>query len=69
MFKNFPIGSENRKLQFRWEIYNLFNHTQYNAVNNVARFDPQGNQVNTAFGQVTSARQERRMQGSLRFTF
>lgn len=69
MFKNFPIGSEKRKLQFRWEIYNLFNHTQYGGVNNVARFDPQGNQVNTAFGQVTSARQERRMQGSLRFIF
>jgi len=70
MFKNFPIGaSEKRKLQFRWEIYNLFNHTQYSAVNNVARFDPQGNQVNAAFGQVTNARQERRMQGSLRFIF
>ncbi len=69
MFKNFPIGSERRKLQFRWEFYNLFNHTQFGGVNNVARFDPQGNQVNALFGQVTSARNERRMQGSLRFIF
>jgi len=69
MFKNVPIGGEKGKLQFRWEIYNLFNHTQFNGVNNIARFDPQGVQVNAAFGQVTSARQERRMQGSLRFIF
>jgi len=69
MFKNVPIGGEKGKLQFRWEIYNLFNHTQFNGVNNIARFDPQGVQVNAAFGEVTSARQERRMQGSLRFIF
>ena len=69
MFKNFPIGGEKRRLQFRWEFYNLFNHTQFASVNNTARFDPQGNQVNAAFGQVTAARNERRMQGSLRFIF
>jgi hypothetical protein len=69
LFKNFPIRSERRNLQFRWEFYNFFNHTQYSAVNNTARFDPQGNQVNAAFGQVTATRTERRMQGSLRFTF
>ena len=69
MFKNFPIAGERRKLQFRWEFYNLFNHTQYGGVNSTARFDPQGNQVNAAFGQVNSARNERRMQGSLRFLF
>ena len=68
MFKNFPVG-EHRKIQFRWEFYNILNHTQFSSVNNIARFDPQGVQVNAAFGQVTAARFERRMQGSLRFSF
>ena len=69
LFKNFPIRGERQRLQLRWEFYNLFNHTQFNGINGTARFDPQGVQVNAAFGQVTSARNERRMQGSLRFTF
>jgi hypothetical protein len=69
IFKNFPVFSEKRTLQFRWEFYNFFNHTQFSAVNNTARFDVQGNQVNAAFGQVTAARLERRMQASLRFNF
>lgn len=50
-------------------MYNAFNHTQYSGVDATARFDPQGNQVNARFGQVTSARSPRVMQGSLRFTF
>ncbi|MFN7919312.1 MAG: carboxypeptidase-like regulatory domain-containing protein [Bryobacteraceae bacterium] len=69
IFKNFPLFSEKKNLQFRWEFYNLFNHTQFSAVNNTARFDTAGVQVNTAFGQVTAARLERRMQASLRFSF
>ncbi len=69
IFKNFPVFSEKRLIQFRWEFYNLFNHTQFSGVNNIARFDPAGNQVNAQFGQTTAARNERRMQASLRFTF
>jgi hypothetical protein len=69
VFKNFPVFSEKRTLQLRWEFYNLLNHTQFSAVNNTARFDPQGAQVNAQFGQVTAARLERRMQASLRFNF
>ena len=69
LFKNFRFKSENRSLQFRWEIYNLFNHTQWNAVDTTARFDAAGAQVNTRFGQVTGARNPRQMQGSLRFSF
>ncbi|MFN0111307.1 MAG: carboxypeptidase regulatory-like domain-containing protein [Blastocatellia bacterium] len=68
-FKNFPLFSEKTKLQFRWEIYNIFNHTQFNAVDTAARFDAAGAQVNTRFGQVTGARNPRVMQGSLRLTF
>ena len=69
LFKKFPVKGEERYFQFRWEMYNAFNHTQYSDVDATARFDPQGNQVNARFGQVTSARSPRVMQGSLRFTF
>jgi hypothetical protein len=68
-FKNFPLKAESRYLQFRWEIYNIANHTQWSGIDATARFDAAGNQVNTRFGQVTGARSPRVMQGSLRFTF
>lgn len=64
-FKNIPLLSEKKKLQFRWEMYNAFNHTQFDAVDNTARFDAQGRQVNTRFGEIIGAR----MQASLRFSF
>jgi hypothetical protein len=38
-------------------------------VDNTARFDALGNQVNARLGQVISTRTPRVMQGSLRFTF
>ncbi|MCC6856969.1 MAG: TonB-dependent receptor [Bryobacterales bacterium] len=69
LFKNFPIRSESRYLQFRWEMYNAFNHTQFQSVDTTARFDPQGNQVNTRFGQVIAARAARVIQASLRLAF
>jgi hypothetical protein len=69
VLKNFPIGSEARYFQLRWEMYNAFNHTQFAGVDATARFDPQGTQVNTRFGQAISARMPRIMQVSLRFTF
>lgn len=68
-FKNIPLLSEKKKLQFRWEMYNAFNHTQFDAVDNTARFDAQGRQVNTRFGEIIGARAPRRMQASLRFSF
>jgi hypothetical protein len=67
--KNFPVKSEKRYIEFRWEAYNAFNHTQYAGLNTAARFDINGNQTNTLFGTVTSTRTPRVMQGSLRFTF
>ncbi len=69
LFKNVPLGGDKRQMQFRWEFYNTFNHTQYSGVDNTARFDPAGNQVNPTFGQITSTRSPRIMQGSLRFRF
>jgi hypothetical protein len=61
--------SERQRLQFRLELYNAFNHTQFSAVDTAARFDAAGNQVSTSFGRVTAARDARLMQMSLRLTF
>jgi hypothetical protein len=68
LFKDFPLKG-NHRLQFRWEIYNLFNHPQWNEVETEAQFDADGRQTNSDFGAVTSARNERRMQFSLRYSF
>jgi hypothetical protein len=68
IYKNFPI-KERARLQFRWEMYNFFNHSQWNGVDATARFNPAGQQINGQFGQVTSARNPRQMQGALRIDF
>jgi hypothetical protein len=68
--KRFPIRGEQRFLQFRWEAYNVLNHTQYSGINTAAKYDlATGAQTNGQFGQVTSARTARVMQGVLRFVF
>jgi hypothetical protein len=67
--KRFPFKNERKSLIFRWETYNTFNHTQYSGVNTSAQFNPAGQQVNAQFGQVTSTRLPRVMQGTLRFVF
>jgi hypothetical protein len=68
IFKNFPVSDIGR-FQFRWELYNAFNHAQFQGVDTTARFDPAGNQVNGRFGALTSTGPGRVMQGSLRFSF
>jgi len=68
ILKLFPIR-EKLRLQFRWELYNAFNHTQFSGVDSSTRFDLSGKQTNTRFGAVTSAHDSRRMQGSLRLIF
>ena len=68
MFKNFDTGC-GRRLQIRWEIYNLFNTVNWSGINTTAQFNPAGEQVNLAFGKATSARDPRIMQGAIRFTF
>jgi hypothetical protein len=71
VFKNFPIR-EAMRLQFRWELYNAFNHTQFTAIDTAARFDPRaaGNpQVNARFGEFTAARNPRIMQLAMRLYF
>jgi hypothetical protein len=68
-FKNIPLAGDRRRLQLRWEIYNVFNKVQFATVDATARFDAQGNQVNTRFGQVITTRTPRVMQVAIRFVF
>jgi hypothetical protein len=68
IFKNVPLKSR-RTLQFRCELYNALNSMQISGVNTTATFDSTGKQTNASFGQVTAARDSRRIQLALRFTF
>jgi hypothetical protein len=68
-FKDIRFKSD-QSFQFRWEIYNLLNATSFQSVNTQATFNPTtGAQTNPNFGKVTAARNERRMQMSLRYIF
>jgi Carboxypeptidase regulatory-like domain/TonB-dependent Receptor Plug Domain len=68
VFKNIPI-KERFKFQFRAELYNALNHTQFSAFDSTARFDASGNQINGQFGQYTAARDPRLVQLSIRLQF
>jgi hypothetical protein len=68
IFKNFSVR-EPLRLQFRCEMYNAFNHTQFSSWNTTARFDASGNQINTQLGWETAARNPRQIQFSLKFDF
>ncbi len=68
LFKNFQLGGS-RKMQFRWEMYNLFNQVNWSNINTNAQFNAQGEMVNANFGQATAARDARIMQGAIRFSF
>jgi len=75
IFKKFTI-KEKREFQFRWEVYNILNHAEASTISTTARFTcasttscANASQTNASFGQVTATLPERRMQGSLRFTF
>jgi hypothetical protein len=67
-FRTFKM-KERASLEFRAETYNTFNHTQYSGVNASAQFNPAGAQINSAFGQVTSAQSARYMQMAVRLSF
>ncbi len=69
LFKDFRLKG-NQTLQYRWEIFNLFNTVEFQTVNQSATFNINtGAQTSSTFGAVTAARTERRMQMSLRYTF
>jgi hypothetical protein len=70
LFKNTAVTHDGKhRLQFRFEMYNAFNHTQFSAEDTAARFDPQSNNVNGRFGQYTAARDARRIQAGLKYMF
>ena len=53
--------TEHKVIQFRFEFFNAFNHTQFN--------NPSGSVTNANFGKVTSARSPRIAQVALKFLF
>ena len=66
--KNLPV-TERFRIQLRCELYNAFNHTQFTSFDTAARFDAQGNQVNTNLGAFTAAAPARVLQLVLRANF
>jgi hypothetical protein len=70
VFKNFNLAREGKvRLQYRLEMYNTFNHTQFTGVDTTARFDANNNQVNALFGSYTSAANARRIVMGLKLNF
>ncbi len=63
LLKNTTI-TENTKLQFRAEAFNVFNHTQFNNPSGLVNNTGQG-----GFGFVTSSKDPRIMQVALKFLF
>lgn len=67
--KRIPLGAESRFLQFRTEMFNAWNHTQFSAFGATAIFDRAGIQTNPSFGMYTTARDPRVIQLSFRLAF
>ncbi|MBL8290184.1 MAG: TonB-dependent receptor [Bryobacterales bacterium] len=59
--KNFRGLFESHRVQFRWELFNLFNRTNFNTPNMTVD--------NVNFGRITSAAAARQMQFGLRYEF
>jgi len=74
--KNWKL-KEKYGIQFRAEMFNLFNHTQFNAFSNAlganfsgGAFTAFNNTLGTGtFGQLTSARPARNIQFGIKFNF
>ena len=68
-FKRFAIN-ERSGFEFRWETFNLFNHTQFNAINSAMDTNTPGvNQDSSGFLHLSGAHAPRIMQFGLRFYF
>ncbi|MFQ5776592.1 MAG: carboxypeptidase regulatory-like domain-containing protein [Terriglobia bacterium] len=61
IYKNFVMPSENYRVQFRAEFFNIWNHTQFDAVD--------GSMTSSTFGQITRARTPRQIQFAIKFMF
>lgn len=70
LFKKIPLKSDSRYFQLRWEVYNVFNHTQFSSLDTAAEFNVLTREMtDKEFGKATGARAPRRMQMSLRLVF
>ncbi len=67
--KLIPLGAETRYLQFRTEMFNAWNHTQFSGLFTGLRFDAAGNQVDPNVGAFSGARDPRTIQFSLKLYF
>ena len=56
-------------MQFRFEFYNAFNHTQFTGLDTTARFDALGNQINSDLGAFTAADSPRIIQLGVKIYF
>ena len=66
--KVIPVG-ERRAFRIKWQAYNVFNHTEFNAVGSTFSFNTAGVNTNTTTGQYTGALNPRQMVLTLRFEF
>jgi hypothetical protein len=68
--KRLPLFGEGRFLQFRTEMFNAWNHTQYSSVATGTQFDNKtGVNVSPTFGVINGTRDPRFIQLSLRAVF
>jgi len=67
IFKNTFIGKRN--LQFRIEIFNLFDRNNWGTPNNAALFNADGTRIPNATNIVTTATSSRQLQLGLKFVF
>lgn len=68
--KRFPLFGEGRWIQFRTEMFNAWNHTQYSSVGTGTQFDNKtGVNVSPTFGVINGTRDPRLIQLSLRAVF
>jgi len=82
LFKKIPVGnSEQRYFQLRFEMYNAFNHTQWNNINFTPTFDKTTGKLTNlsslvgggggrfGFGAPNSVRNPRTIQIAAKFYF